>query len=117
MASVRYTVVQHDGGWAYRAGGIYSETFPTREDAHAAAEAAAERQRLAGETTDIEYEDASGHWQHELARGDDRPATVVSDGDPALDEDDADDAEEDEGPVSLSRDVGAEEPLPDGPRR
>jgi hypothetical protein len=104
MASVRYAVVEHDGGWAYRMGGIYSETFATREEAHAAAEAAAERQQLAGETTDIEYEDASGEWHHELSRGDDRPEAEV--------EDDADD-----GPVSLSRDVGAEEPLPDGPRR
>ena len=112
MASVRYTVVEHDGGWAYRVGGIYSETFATREDAHAAADAAAGRQRLAGETTDIEYEDGAGHWRHELSRADDRPDVVVDDGDPALTEDD-----EDDGPVSLSRDVGAEEPLPDGPRR
>jgi hypothetical protein len=114
MASVRYTVVEHDGGWAYRVGGIYSETFPTREDAHAGAEAAAERQRLAGETTDIEYEDAAGHWRHELSRADDRPDVVVDDGDPALVEDDGD---EDDQPLNLSRDVGAEEPLPDGPRR
>lgn len=109
MASVRYTVVEHDGGWAYRVGGIYSETFPTHEEAHAAAEAAAQRQQLAGETTDIEYEDAAGHWRHELSRADDRPETEVEDGD-------AED-EGDEGPVSLSRDVGADEPLPDGPRR
>jgi hypothetical protein len=108
MASVRYAVVEHDGGWAYRVGGIYSETFPTREDAHAAAAAAAERQRLAGETTDIEYEDAAGHWRHELSRGDDRPETEVG-----ADEGEPDDDE----PVSLSRDVGADEPLPDGPRR
>lgn len=105
MASVRYTVVEHDGGWAYRVGGIYSERFATREDAHAAADDAAERQRLAGETTDIEYEDEAGEWRHELSPGDERPETEVAD-------DDADD-----GPVSLSRDVGAEEPLPDGPRR
>ena len=112
MASVRYTVVEHDGGWAYRVGGIYSETFPTRDDAHAAAESAAGRQRLGGETTDIEYEDAAGHWRHELSRSGDRPDVVVEDGDPALDEDEGDD-----GPASLSRDVGADEPLPDGPRR
>jgi hypothetical protein len=110
MVSVRYTVVEHDGGWAYRVGGIYSETFPTREEAHAAADAAAGRQQLAGETTDIEYEDAAGHWQHELSRADDRPETEVTDGEAESDDDDDE-------PVSLSRDVGADEPLPDGPRR
>jgi hypothetical protein len=108
MASVRYTVVEHDGGWAYRVGGIYSETFPTHEAAHSAAAAAAQRQHLAGETTDIEYEDAAGNWRTEFSRAGDRPETEVED-DQAPDED--------ENPASLSRDVGADEPLPDGPRR
>jgi hypothetical protein len=50
-----YEVVQHDGGWAYRVGDVFSETFGTHEDAHAAAEAAAERQRAPGTDETIEY--------------------------------------------------------------
>lgn len=42
MSHVTYTVVEHDGGWAYKVGDVFSETFPTREAAHAAAEQAAQ---------------------------------------------------------------------------
>ena len=45
MSHVVYTVVQHDGGWAYRVGDVFSETFATRKAAHAAAARAAEEQR------------------------------------------------------------------------
>jgi hypothetical protein len=45
MSHVTYTVVEHDGGWAYKVGDVFSETFPTRETAHAAAERAAQEQR------------------------------------------------------------------------
>ena len=33
MAEVIYQVVEHDGGWAYKAEGSFYETFPTREAA------------------------------------------------------------------------------------
>src|SRR5262249_17291855 len=49
MAKITYEVVEHDGGWAYRAAGVFSETFPTRALAHEAAERAAREQLLAGE--------------------------------------------------------------------
>ena len=42
-----------------------------------AAERAAAEQRLPGDTTDISYEDESGHWHDELASGRDRPNTEV----------------------------------------
>ena len=48
MSHVTYTVVEHDGGWAYKAGDVFSETFPTREAAHAAAARAAQEQRVPG---------------------------------------------------------------------
>jgi hypothetical protein len=109
MAQVTYEVVEHDGGWAYRVGPVFSETFPTHDAAHRAAEEAAKRQQVGGVTEAIEYEDADGNWHTELAEGGDRPATGV--------EDDAEgDAEDADQPASLSRDVGAEEPLPRGPR-
>ncbi len=76
---VTYEVVEHDGGWAYRVNGVFSETFPTHALAHAAAERAAREQVLPGQTTGISYEDADGHWHDEVAAGDDRPETGVKD--------------------------------------
>ncbi len=77
MTKVIYEIVEHDGGWAYRAHGAYSETFRTRERARAAAEAAAARQQLGGNTTGISCEDREGQWHSEVAKGDDRPDTQV----------------------------------------
>ena len=48
MSHVTYAVVEHDGGWAYKVGDVFSETFRTREAAHAAAARAAEEQRAPG---------------------------------------------------------------------
>jgi len=77
-----YRIVEHDGGWAYKVGDVFSETFETHNDAKAAAEAAAQHQRITGETLDIEYETPDGKWHEEVASGQDRPATEVQDIDP-----------------------------------
>lgn len=77
MAKVMYEIVQHDGGWAYRALGVYSETFATHEAARRAAQMAAAKQVIAGNTTAISFEDREGQWHEEVARGDDRPETEV----------------------------------------
>jgi hypothetical protein len=77
MTKLVYEIVQHDGGWAYRVNGVYSETFPSHDRARRAAELAAGEQVVAGDTTSISYEDKEGHWHDELARGDDRPETEV----------------------------------------
>jgi hypothetical protein len=29
MNKITYEVVEHDGGWAYRVDGVFSETFPS----------------------------------------------------------------------------------------
>ena len=79
MTTVHYEIVEHDGGWAYRADGTYSETFRTRDAAVAAAKRAAGEQRVGGEETGIDYEDKSGVWHEELSDGDDRPETEVDD--------------------------------------
>jgi hypothetical protein len=79
MAKITYEVVEHDGGWAYRVDGVYSETFPTHAMAHEAAERAAREQVMVGETTGISYEDSEGHWHSEVSEGDDRPETGVKD--------------------------------------
>jgi hypothetical protein len=79
MSKVTYTIVEHDGGWAYKVGEVFSEPYLTHEDAVAAAKRAAAEQQLAGETETIEYEDAKGKWHREVDPGDDRPATEVVD--------------------------------------
>ena len=43
MAKIHYKVVEHDGGWAYKLGEVFSEAFPDRAAALAAALAAAKR--------------------------------------------------------------------------
>jgi hypothetical protein len=79
MAHVTYRIVQHDGGWAYTVDGVFSEAFPTHEDALAAARYAAAEQRVPGHTEAIEWEDADGKWHSETASGSDRPDTEVKD--------------------------------------
>ncbi len=79
MAHVTYDVVEHDGGFAYKVGDVYSETFPTHQAAHEAAVSAAQRQQLAGESEAIQYQDNQGQWHEELASSGDRPQTDVDD--------------------------------------
>ncbi len=77
MSKIIYTVVRHDGAWAYRANGTFSETFATQEAARKAAKRAAREQSASGESIPIEYEDEKGQWHHEIADGHDRPDPVV----------------------------------------
>jgi hypothetical protein len=77
MEKITYKVVKHDGGWAYEANGTFSERFATREAARKAAKLAASEQAEPGEATPISYEDEKGHWHDEVAKGHDRPKTVV----------------------------------------
>ena len=79
MSHVTYEIVEHDGGWAYRVKGAYSETFATHEEARRAARLAAAEQMVPGHTEVIEYETADGKWQTETAAGNDRPETDVED--------------------------------------
>lgn len=79
MSQVTYEVIQHDGGWAYKAGSTISETYPTRELAHAAAARATGEQRQPGESGAIQYEDSTGEWREEQVKGTDRPEATVKD--------------------------------------
>ena len=79
MTKVLYEIVEHDGGWAYKVQGVFSEAFPSHEEALKAAERAASEQQTPGETSPIEYEDSKGQWHEEVARGSDRPSTEVLD--------------------------------------
>ena len=77
MAHVIYAIVEHDGGWAYKVGDVFSETVPSHDAARRAAERAAREQTISGDTTPIEYEDDAGRWHEETASGTDRPKTEV----------------------------------------
>ena len=79
MSEVIYEIVEHDGGWAYKANGVFSETFASHAAALQAARAAAAEQRVPGATQIIQYDDETGRWHTETARGSDRPATEVKD--------------------------------------
>ena len=79
MTHVTYRIVRHDDGWAYTVDGVFSEPFPTHDATLKAARRAAAEQRVPGHTEAIEYEDESGKWHTETARGSDRPDTSVED--------------------------------------
>jgi hypothetical protein len=79
MSHVTYQIVQHDGGWAYTAEGVFSEPFPSHATALAAAKRVAREQRTPGATHVIEWEGANGQWHTETAAGSDRPETDVQD--------------------------------------
>jgi hypothetical protein len=79
VTKITYHVVPHDGGWAYKLGDVFSETFPSHDEAVAAARRVAMEQQRPGDTTSISWEDSGGHWHEELSRGDDRPIAEVED--------------------------------------
>ena len=81
MIEVTYEIVEHDGGWAYKVDGVFSEPYPTHAAALQAAIAAAAEQGVPGETAQIEFEDEQGQWHTETARGSTRAATGVKDTD------------------------------------
>jgi len=74
---VTYEVVEHDGGWAYKVGDVYSESYATEQEATIAAEQAATAHRDAGSDEVIEYQDRYGRWHEEVEAGDSRPETRV----------------------------------------
>ncbi len=78
MSEVHYKIVEHDGGWTYKLGDVFAETFATHDDAMAAARIVAAEQQLGGETVPISWQDADGVWHEEVAHGDDRPVADVS---------------------------------------
>jgi hypothetical protein len=52
---ITYHVAEHDGGFGYRLGDVWSETYPEHESALAAANAAAARQQVGGEDIDTRF--------------------------------------------------------------
>ncbi|QCI97330.1 DUF2188 domain-containing protein [Agrobacterium larrymoorei] len=79
MTKICYEIVEHDGGWAYRMDGAYSEAFPSHSDALQAAKIAAAEQQVGGEDEEISYQDERGRWHEEHSQGGDRPEAEVVD--------------------------------------
>ena len=77
MSDITYAIVEHDGGWTYKLGDVFAETFRTHDEAMAAARTVAAEQQLGGDTVPISWQDADGKWHEETARGDDRPSADV----------------------------------------
>ncbi len=66
MVRVTYVIVEHDGGWAYKVGDVFSETFPTHDTALAAARIAAAEQQQPGETPASPGKTAPGNGMRKL---------------------------------------------------
>jgi hypothetical protein len=79
MTTITYHVGEHDGGYGYRLGDVWSETFPDHDTAVSAAKSAAQRQHVEGRDAEISYQLSDGRWQTEHADGGDRPDTEVID--------------------------------------
>ena len=79
MAEVIYEIVEHNGGFAYRVGDVFSETFATHAAAREAAQRAAQRQRLEDRPHVIQYQDGEGRWHKEISTGADHPDAGVKD--------------------------------------
>ncbi|MCV3764741.1 DUF2188 domain-containing protein [Rhizobium sp. TRM95796] len=79
MTTISYNIVEHDGGWAYKLGDVFSETFPDHASALAAARLVALEHQVGGESAEISYQDSRGQWHQEHADGGDRPEAVVRD--------------------------------------
>jgi hypothetical protein len=77
MSNLKYEIVRHDGGWAYRVDETFSEPFASHEAAREAAERAAREQVLPGESAKISFEDKQGKWHSEVSSGTDRPDVDV----------------------------------------
>ena len=79
MVKVTYEIVKHDGGWAYRSNGVYSETFYSHADALAAARIVMLEQQVGDEPVEISYQDERGKWREEYSDGGDRPEVEIVD--------------------------------------
>ena len=60
MAKAHYEIVEHDGGWAYRLRGHILGDFCHQSRRRSSRSSCCSRQKLPGESEDIEFEDSKG---------------------------------------------------------
>ena len=76
MTKVTYEIVEHNGGWAYRMDGVFSETFPSH-DARARRPSARRESTSGARRIHRHPLRRQGRWHEGEAVGDDRPETEV----------------------------------------
>ena len=79
MARVTYAIVEHDGGWAYRVDGTFSETFPAARPRISPPAGRRWSSSSRATTAGITWEDERGRWHAEISSGGDRPEVDVED--------------------------------------
>ena len=79
MTDITYHVVEHDGGWTYKLGDVFADTYRSHDEALAAAKAAAAKHEMPSDTEVIAWEDDKYRWHEETADGSDRPHAAVED--------------------------------------
>ena len=62
MSKITYEIVEHDGGWAYRVDGVYSEPFPPTTRPAEPRSVRRKSRSFPETTTGISYEDKEGRW-------------------------------------------------------
>jgi hypothetical protein len=65
MDKLTYDVIEQDGGWTYKVGGVAGRTFPTREAALLAAEQVADEERDPAASQDDLVRGKDGHFRKE----------------------------------------------------
>ncbi len=77
MSEVTYRIVEHDGGFAYKVGDVFSETFP--KSRRGAASGPGRGGRAAGSPARRGHPlpGSGGGWHDETAQGSDRPRARV----------------------------------------
>lgn len=73
MTKLSYEIVEVKGGYAYKVGDGWSETFPSRDDALSAAE----ERMPGGEMATGQTEGDARRWRNEMSNNDDRPETDI----------------------------------------
>lgn len=84
MTEVIYEIGEHDGGWAYKVGNVYSDPIAPAKAFMQPRPKSLWNSACPGETEAIQFEDAKGQWHTETAQGGDRPRPeIITDCGPA----------------------------------
>ena len=80
MSKLTYEIVEVEGGFAYRVGDATSETFPSRDDARAAADEAAKRVQSDVDKAAASDEGDARRWHDEMSNEPGHETDVIKSG-------------------------------------